>query len=68
MGGIDFWGYKNLVGGESTEEEEGSFSRWEGMSKFSAGSGDCPHPPLGKTLHVATANCMVYLLFHFHKP
>ena len=27
-----------------------------------------PSPPVGKTLYVGTANCMIYVLFHDHKP
>ena len=27
-----------------------------------------PSPPVGKTLYVGTANCMIYGLFHDHKP
>ena len=61
-------GDKSLVGGESSEEGRGG----GGMSKFSASGGDdpipSPSPPhLGKNQYVATANCMVYVLFHDHQ-
>ena len=39
------------------------------MSKFLAGGGHPSHPPtVKKTLYVATANCIVYVLFHDQKP
>ena len=48
-GVTDFWWRdKNLVGVSLLRN--GDFSRWGGMSKFLAGGGDSPIPPVGKTL------------------
>ena len=56
-----------MVRGETTEEGGGGVLPG-GMRKFSAGDWDSLVPPVGKTLYVATANYMVYALFHDHKP
>ena len=55
MGGLNFGGGIKVWWGGSTGE---NFSRWEGMSKFLAGGGTPPHPPVGKTLLSHTQTCL----------
>ena len=58
-----------MVGRESTEEREGEFFQVGGeWANFRLVVGTPPIPLIGKTLYVAAANCMIYVLFHDPKP